>query len=96
MSAANHTTEPVEAGIGAQAEWLSVSNITKYFSISKGLIYQLIAEDAIKSVNLRRKGQTKGKRLVFTDSVRSYFESLVGSDSGTVKNSGQKKKGGKQ
>jgi hypothetical protein len=67
------TIAPVAASCGADAEFVDLAGLEKLFAIKRGLAYQLIQSGEIRSVTLRRRGQIKGKRLIFTDSVRTYL-----------------------
>ena len=54
-------------------EFLSVANATRVFGISRSSLYELIQEGAIQSVNLRKRGAIRGKRLISYDSLKEYL-----------------------
>jgi len=84
MNDTQFTTEPVGVKASRDAEWLSVNDVSARWSLSRSTVYHLIAAREIKSVSLRRRGQQKGKRLVFVDSVRGYFDRLLEAEEGPV------------
>ena len=49
----------------------------RLFGITRGTAYNLIAAGAFHSVSLRRRGQTRGVRLVSVPSVRAYLNGLL-------------------
>ena len=61
-------------------EWIRVRQVPSIFGISKSKVYELIAEGKIKSVSLRKRGQTHATRLISYDSMAAYIESLVESN----------------
>jgi hypothetical protein len=58
-------------------EWIRPKDVPKFFGIGRTRIYELIAENKIKSVSMRKRGQRHGTRLISYDSVAAYLESLV-------------------
>ena len=97
MNDLQFTTAPLAVKAGRDAEWLSVIDVSARFSISRSAIYELIQAREIVSVSLRRRGQIKGKRLVFVQSVRDYFDRLLAVEAGPVfVVGGKKRKGVKQ
>jgi excisionase family DNA binding protein len=58
-------------------EWLRIPQVSLVFGIGRSKIYELIAEGKIKSVSLRKRGQTSGTRLISYDSLSDYIESQV-------------------
>lgn len=96
MKDTHFTVEPVALTVGRQdIEWASVQAVSARFSLSRSLVYELIQAREIQSVSLRRRGQQKGKRLVFVDSMRDYFARLLEVEEGPVFVVGKKRKGGK-
>lgn len=59
-------------------EWLRIPQATQVFGIGRSKLYELISEGKIKSVSLRKRGQTSGTRLISYDSLAAYIESQVG------------------
>jgi hypothetical protein len=79
------TTQPVTATWGADAEWTDISGIKRRYSIGRSSTYEHIKNGDFRSVVLRKPGNIKGKRLVFTPSVDAWFEKkLIAQESGEV------------
>jgi hypothetical protein len=75
---ANFTTAPVAASWGVDPEFIDLPGLQSRFGIKRSLAYLLIADGAIKSVSLRRRGTLKGKRLIDVASVRDFLNSRMG------------------
>jgi len=75
---ANFTTAPVAASWGVDPEFIDLPGLQSRFGIKRSLAYLLIADGAIKSVSLRRRGALKGKRLIDVASVRDFLNSRMG------------------
>ena len=45
--------------------------------LGRAYLYQLINQGKIKSVSLRERGKTRGKRLIVADSVLEYLRSQI-------------------
>jgi hypothetical protein len=58
-------------------EFVDVLGLEAGWGIKRSLAYLLLAEGKIKGVSLRRRGQTRGKRLFSVDSVRAYLASQM-------------------
>ena len=75
------TTEPVHATpvyVAAQdPEFLDAVGVRERFGIKRSLLYELISLGLIKSVSLRRRGQSRGKRLFSVDSIRAFLRSQM-------------------
>ena len=63
----------VERGDWRNPEWVDFKGLFHVFGIRRSLGYALAAEGKIHSVSLRHRGRTRGKRLFFCDSIRSYL-----------------------
>lgn len=61
----------------APPEWERIQGIERRFGLKRTILYGLISSRAIKSVSLRRRGNVRGIRLIATESVRVYLESLA-------------------
>jgi hypothetical protein len=72
------TTAPVAASSGVDPEFVDIPGLQSRFGIKRSLAYLLIADGAIKSVSLRRRGALKGKRLIDVASVRDFLNSRMG------------------
>ena len=73
--ATTFTTQPVAASWGVDPEFVDLRGLEARFGIKRSLAYLLIADGAIKSVSLRRRGALKGKRLCDVASVRALLNS---------------------
>ena len=49
-----------------------------YCGLSRSAFFELIKEDKIRSVSLRKPGNVKGPRLIWLPSVFAYIESQEG------------------
>jgi hypothetical protein len=71
------TTAPVSATpahvAGQDPEFLDARGVEGRFSIRRSLLYELHNGGHIKSVSLRRRGQSRGKRLFSVDSIRAFL-----------------------
>ena len=71
---AAYTTVPVRATpANDAAEFVDAAGLHARFGIKRGLAYALLGDGAIQGVSLRRRNQTRGKRLFSVDSVREYL-----------------------
>lgn len=73
----DNTTRPVHATpayvAAADPEFLDAKGVEGRFSIRRSLLYELHNGGHVKSVSLRRRGQSRGKRLFSVDSVRAFL-----------------------
>jgi hypothetical protein len=71
------TTAPVSATpayvAGHDPEFLDARGVEGRFSIRRSLLYELHNGGHIKSVSLRRRGRSRGKRLFSVDSIRAFL-----------------------
>lgn len=74
---AQQTIAPVSASPVNDAEFVDCPGLHARFGIKRSLAYTLLADGAIKSVSLRRRGQARGKRLFDVASVRGYLRSRM-------------------
>ncbi len=44
--------------------------------LRRGALYSLISDSEIESVSVRRKGHTRGRRLIVAESLRNYLRRL--------------------
>ena len=68
-------------------EWLRPKQVPTYFGIGRSKLYELIAENKIKSVSMRTRGAKHGTRLVSYDSLAAYLDSLASGGEATTLNS---------
>jgi hypothetical protein len=54
-------------------EFVDVRGLEHGWGIKRSLAHQLLADGAIRGVSLRRRGQSRGKRLFDVDSVRKFL-----------------------
>ena len=74
---AQTTIAPVQASPAYDAEFCNSPGATSRFGLGRSQLYQLAAEGLIEGVSLRRRGQTKGKRLWKVDSIRRFLNSRM-------------------
>lgn len=58
-------------------EFLDAAGLQSRFGIKRSLAYALLADGVIRGVSLRRRGQTRGKRLFVVDSVRAFLQAQM-------------------
>jgi hypothetical protein len=58
---------------GQDPEFLDAVGVKQRFSIKRSLLYELHHGGHIKSVSLRRRGQSRGKRLFSVESIRAFL-----------------------
>ena len=68
---------------GQDPEFLDARGVEGRFSIRRSLLYELHNSGHIKSVSLRRRGQSRGKRLFSVDSIRAFLRSQMEGDDET-------------
>ena len=54
-------------------EFVDCKGLEAGWGIKRSLAYQLLADGKIKGVSLRRRGQSRGKRLFSVDSIRAFL-----------------------
>ncbi len=79
LNKSGFTTAPVIAAncgdvLPEFGRWQDVQRI---FGIKRGTLYLLVAEGRIKSVSLRRRGNLKGCRLYYLQSISEYLHRLM-------------------
>jgi len=73
-----YTTSPVKASMVSDPEFIEIPTMKTMFAIGRTATFDLIKSRKIRSVNLRREGKTKGRRLIEVASVREYLHRLMG------------------
>lgn len=58
-------------------EWIRPKDVPRIFGMGRTQLYELIAENKIKSVSMRKRGQKHGTRLINFDSIQSFLESMA-------------------
>jgi len=72
-----NTSAPVQASPANDAEFVDSVGLQRLFGIKRSLAYSLLGDGAIRGVSLRRRNQTRGKRLFCVDSVRQYLHTQM-------------------
>lgn len=62
------------ASAGTMPEFLRPKEAVRLFSVGKSTLATWIADGAIKSHLVRRRGNQSGIRLIATDSLRAYIK----------------------
>jgi len=57
-------------------EYIRASEMKFYFGIVRSAVYELLAEKKIRSVVIKKRGNTRGIRLIDYASVVEYLSSL--------------------
>jgi hypothetical protein len=58
-------------------EFVDIPGLEVRWGIKRSLAYQLLNDGKIRGVSLRRRGQTRGKRLFDVASVRAFLRSQM-------------------
>ena len=74
---ADNTVVPVRASPANDPEFVDAAGLQARFGIKRSLAYTLLGDGVIKGVSLRRRGQSRGKRLFSVDSVRRFLNSRI-------------------
>jgi hypothetical protein len=79
MNNKGFTTKPIALGncTDVMPEFGRFQDVQRLFGLKRGTLYNLIEEGHIKSVSLRRRGQVKGVRLIYLQSVSDYLHELM-------------------
>lgn len=57
--------------------WIRVPLAMHLFGISRSSLYELIAENKIKSASIRKRNALRGIRLINVDSLEEYLNGFV-------------------
>jgi len=75
------TTDSVRATpayvAGQDPEFLDALGVQARFGIKRSLLYELLNEGVVLSASLRRRGQSRGKRLFSVDSIRQFLRTQM-------------------
>jgi hypothetical protein len=89
----DQTTAPVSATpaevAAANPEWLDALGVHARYSIRRSLLYELDKDGHIKSVSLRRRGRSRGKRLFSVDSIRAFLAKQMKVANAATENGGE-------
>ena len=58
-------------------EWLRIPEAVRRFGLGRSTIYELIRNREIKTALIRKRGNTRGIRIISTDSLRAFVERFV-------------------
>jgi hypothetical protein len=61
-------------------KWLRVPDAVRYSGLCRSSLYQLITAGKIKSVCVRKRGNTRGVRLLSAESIDAFIESYAQSE----------------
>ena len=76
----NKSQNPTSTNVGITLEplrWLRVGEAVRTRGVSRSLLYLMIRDGKIKSSALRKKGNTRGIRLISPESLDAYIEAHV-------------------
>lgn len=76
------TNEPVQVhghvvNAEVKPEWLRVPDAIRISGVGRSTLYELIKEQRIKSIVLRKRNAIRGIRLINADSLSAFLESFV-------------------
>lgn len=79
MNKHGFTTKPVVSGNcnDVMPEFGRWQDVQRLFGIKRGMLYLLVEGSEVKSVSLRRKGNQKGCRLFYLQSISEYLHKLM-------------------
>jgi hypothetical protein len=72
------------ASVEPPPEWITIEKATRLFSISRSRLYELLSDPRVKSCSLKKRGNLRGRRLIFSDSIRDLLNSLAAVQSDDV------------
>lgn len=58
------------------SKWLSPTEASKIYNISKSRLYELLAEGAIPSVSIKKRNARRGLRRISVEALDAYFADL--------------------
>jgi hypothetical protein len=75
-----YTIQPIATGAvqAAGPEFIGYQEARMMFGLSRTHLYKLGKEGLIRTVSLRGRGTTRGRRLYSVDSIRAFLNSSVG------------------
>jgi len=56
-----------------EPEFIDVQNATRFSGIGRTSLYSLIGQGKIRTINLRKPGAIRGRRLIHLASLREYL-----------------------
>ena len=68
-----HTTATIQASSAIDAEFCDSLGAKFRFGLGRSYLYSLLEQGLIEGCSLRKRNQTKGKRLWKVDSIRRYL-----------------------
>ena len=66
---------PQSATVTAAPEFADAKTAQRLFGLSRSYLYSLAAEKTIQSINVRKRGNSRGRRLFVCDSIRAFIRS---------------------
>lgn len=77
---ANSSTE-LQSGpplaVSRKPSWLRINDAVRLYGIGRSSLYELLAQNLIKSASITKRGNIRGIRLVSADSLENYLESIA-------------------
>lgn len=70
-------TEAAARASDVDPEFVDIPGLEARWGIKRSLAYQLLNDGKIKGVSLRRRGQSRGKRLFSVDSIRAFLRAQM-------------------
>jgi hypothetical protein len=71
-----------DASPSLKPEWLRLPDASRVSGIGRSSLYNLIKENKIKSVSLRKRNSFRGIRLINADSLNAFIESFANGGEG--------------
>jgi hypothetical protein len=72
------TIDKVQAGSVSRCEpeFLTIQDATRFSGVGRTSLYSLIGEGKVRTINLRKPGAARGRRLIHLASLREYLLSF--------------------
>ena len=67
----------IEEPVDVHPRWLRVAAVSKYYSIPRSRVYELLNEGALRTAVLKKKGNQRGIRLICATSLESLLSTIA-------------------
>jgi hypothetical protein len=84
---------PVRVAAPVEPEFIPMpppGTVCPYSGLKRGALYQLANDGLIRTVAIRRKGTTRGRRLIVASTLRDYLRRLDMEQNGIAKSASRK------
>jgi hypothetical protein len=67
----------IEEPVDIRPRWLRVAAVTKYYSIPRSRVYELLNEGVLRTAVLKKKGNVRGIRLIEATHLENLLSDLA-------------------